>query len=75
MVEAYNMILENTVTDEDFEQYRPALEASMNSRHGPSERSAEISRNAAATESRSMSHSESQPLGIKPMWQRMEEQK
>jgi hypothetical protein len=29
VVEAYNMILENTVTDEDFEQYRPMLNSSL----------------------------------------------
>ena len=28
-VEAYNMILENTVSDEDFAQYRPVLDESM----------------------------------------------
>ena len=29
VVEAYNMILENTVTDEDFEKYRPLLNSSL----------------------------------------------
>lgn len=77
VVEAYNMILENTVSDDHFSQYKPGLESIGNSGYGQPDfyQQNANSGNGEDTLPRSLSHSESQPINIKPMSQRLEEQK
>lgn len=69
VVEAYNMILENTVTDEDFNQYKPSFDSSAVDSLNMN-RDAGGPQNSRDQEPRSLAHSESQP--IKPMSHRLE---
>jgi len=81
VVQAYNMILENTVTtDQDlgFSQYQQLLENSSAMQvSGIDVEGTSQSRRVDSGEHRlrTLSHSESQPINIKPMSQRLEEQK
>lgn len=79
VLQGYNMILEGT-TDEDidFSQYRPQLDSSIGAQSASLTQSRQMTPlEHEANEMRSLSHSESRPItnAIKPMNERLEEQK
>ena len=72
------MILEGTVNDDDdFSQYRPKLDNSISAKSAAAQRLQMSALEEEANDMRSLSHSESRPItsGIKPLNERLEEQK
>lgn len=73
------MILENTVSSEmdfDFSQYRQMLQDStIRTDTFNANQKRQVQKQESGDQMRTLSHSESQPINIKPMWQRQEEQK